>query len=229
MTTLTLSGWTQPIDALLPIEPAATTFDFSTYPSVEESFRGLQRFREASCVVAWSMGAQLALRAIAAGVLQPRHLTLVGAPYRFVSEVHPEGMGEQTFSQFRDNYARDPARTKDRFHALVAKGDDDMRRVVAGLSHHPEVENTARFLPWLDDLGRFDAATLDLANLPPTLIIHGMNDQIVPHAQAELLQRQLPNAHLSSWAGTAHAPHVKDPARVKAEIAAHRAAVGLVA
>lgn len=229
MSTLTLSGWTQPVDALLPIAPGAATFDFSEYPSVDDSFAGLQQFRDAAQVVAWSMGAQLALRAIAAGVLRPRHLTLIGAPYRFVSRADPEGMSEQTFSQFRDNYARDAARTKDRFHALVAKGDDDMRRVVAGLSHHPEVENTARFLPWLDDLGRFDAATLDLANLPPTLIIHGMNDHIVPHAQAVLLHQRLPAAQLSSWAGTAHAPHVKDAARIRAEMEAHRKAMGMAA
>ncbi|MFM9890403.1 MAG: alpha/beta fold hydrolase [Rickettsiales bacterium] len=227
--TLTLSGWTQPVEALLPIAPGAATFDFSAYASVEDSFDSLSIFRDVPNVVAWSMGAQLTLRAIAAGVLRPRHVTLIGAPYRFVSTEKPDGISEQTFSQFRDNYASDAARTKDRFHALVAKGDDDMRRIVAGLSHHPEVENTARFLPWLDDLGRFDAATLDLANMPPTLIIHGMNDHIVPHAQAVLLQRRLPNAQLNSWAGTAHAPHVKDAARVRAEIEAHRSALGLAA
>lgn len=229
MTTLTLSGWTQPVDALLPIAPGAATFDFSEYASAAESFASLSQFREATQVVAWSMGAQLALRAVVAGVLRPRHLTLIGAPYRFVSPADPEGMSEQTFSQFRDNYASDAARTKDRFHALVAKGDDDMRRVVAGLSHHPEVENTVRFLPWLDDLGRFDAATLDLANLPPTLIIHGMNDHIVPHAQAVLMHQRLPDAQLNSWAGTAHAPHVKNPARLRFEIETHRHAQGMVA
>lgn len=226
MRSLILSGWTQPVDALAAIEPEAETFDYSAYHSPEESLAALKKFKHTKCVVAWSMGGQLALQAMAAGVLKPQHLTLIATPYQFVSGGEIRGMDPLTFEQFRDNYYRDPARTKSRFHGLVAKGDRDFARVHGLLGHHPEVENTARWLPWLDALGAHSLAETKFAHLPPTLLVHGMEDAIVPHTQSELLAKKL-NATLSRWEQVAHAPHVHDAARLRAEIEAHRRAHGV--
>lgn len=219
MSTLILSGWTQSAEPLAALAPGARMFDYSDFSSIERCFPGLAQFRETKHVIAWSMGGQLALRAIAIGALAPKHLTLIATPYRFVGE---DGMGAETFRLFRESYAKDAARTKTRFHALVAKGDARQSEVVRQLQHHEDVENTERWLPWLDALGLNDATTEPLAKTPQTLIIHGMNDQIVPHAQGEFLARYLPKATLSSWAEVGHAPHVHDGARMMAEIDAHR-------
>jgi len=216
---LTLSGWTQPADALLPLAPGAAVFDYSEYASPEASFSALAQFKHAEHVIAWSMGGQLALRAIAAGVLAPRRLTLIAAPWQFVTR--RDGMDPTTFEQFRANYAQNPARTKTRFHALVAKGDRYLQRVMAELTHHHAVEDTPRWLPWLDELGRASLEGLDFSRVPPTLIVHGAEDAIVPVAQGEKLAALLPNATLRRWEGAGHAPHVHDLARLRAEIAAH--------
>ncbi len=223
MTTLLLSGWTQPADALAHMADDAVLFDYSEYANPAAAIEGLRKIKPAH-VVAWSMGGQLALRAMSAGALAPKHLTLIAAPQRFVGE---HGMGEETFRLFRDSYAADPARTKTRFHGLIAKGDARVREVMDMLGHHPEVENVSRWLPWLDDLGRHEFLDAALASRPPILIIHGMNDQIVPHTQGEQLSRFLPNATLSSWANVGHAPHAHDAARLKAEIFAHRTKHGV--
>lgn len=220
MSTLTLSGWTQPADALnraLGLE--ATTFDYSAHSSADAMFEALKPLRDVEHVVAWSLGGQLAVRAIAAGALAPKHLTLIAPPAKFVQS--PHGMDTLTFDRFRTNYAADPARTKQRFHALVAKGDRDMRRVLEGLEHHPEVENTARWLPWLDELGRVSLSAQELQNLPPTLLVHGASDAIVPLAQSEIFS-SMPNVKFDAWEGVAHAPHVHDAARLNAAIAQHR-------
>ena len=224
MSTLILSGWAQPADALAHLAPAAMTFDYSDYANAEAAIEALRKLRPTH-IVGWSMGGQLALRAMAAGALMPKHLTLIAAPHRFVGE---QGMGAETFRLFRESYANDPARTKTRFHGLIAKGDLAFRQVMELLGHHPKVEEVARWLPWLDDLAAHELNTAALANLPPTLIIHGMNDQIVPHAQGAQLARLLPNAQLNSWAEVGHAPHVHDAARLRAEIAAHRTLHGIV-
>lgn len=216
--TLTLSGWSQPADALAGLYPDAILYDYSDHSQATAALQGLSHYTP-DYVVAWSLGGQLALRAIAAGIINPRHLTLIAAPFKFVGK---GGMGEQTFSQFVDNYSKDPARTKQRFHGLVAKGDHRAREVMEKLQHHADVENVSRFLPWLEELGRFDASSLSLANLPPTLIIHGMNDQVVPIQQGETLQKIMPFATLSRWADTGHAPHVSDPTRLLQEITKHR-------
>ncbi len=232
MRSLTLSGWTQPSDALLPlVGDAAIAFDYSEYASPEASFEALRAFQDIPHVVAWSMGGQLALRAIAAGVLCPAHLTLIAPPIQFVadkstapdaSEEAVAAMDPLTFTQFRNNYAAQPARTKNRFHALVAKGDRDFTRILSRLEHHPRVEDTARWLPWLDDLGAYTLTEAVLARIPPTLIVHGTHDAIVPHAQGAWLAERLPQAQLNSWHEVGHAPHVHDMDRLRNEIAIHR-------
>lgn len=219
MRRLMLSGWAQPADALKPVAPEALAFDYSAYATPQESFAGLAAFRDAEEVIGWSTGGQLALRAIAAGVLAPRKLTLIGVPYQFVSGQGILGMDPLTFEQFRTNFATNPARTKNRFHALVAKGDEDASRVLGQLTHHPEVENTARWLPWLDELGRHSLSGTRVSHVPQTLIVHGMSDAIVPHGQAQLLANLLPNATVRLWENVGHAPHLHNPEKLRAEMA----------
>ncbi len=222
MTTLLLSGWTQPTDALAPLVSDAVMFDYSDYTSPDAAIEALGKL-EPRQAVAWSMGGQLALRAIAAGAIAPMHLTLIAAPVQFVSDGDGiEGMGRETYRLFKESYAHDPARTKNRFHALIAKGDTAFKQVMELLGYHPQVEDVARWLPWLEDLAHYRLDVAALASAPPTLIIHGMNDVIVPHAQSEYLARHLPQAQLNSWAGVGHAPHAHDVARVRAEISEHR-------
>lgn len=226
MSTLLLSGWTQPTDALSHLEDGATAFDYSEYANPDAAIEALREIKP-SRVIAWSMGGQMALRAMAAGALAPAHLTLIATPMQFVSDATMKGMDPTTFSLFRESYARDPARTKTRFHGLVAKGDRDMKRVMGLLGHHPEVENVARWLPWLDVLAAYRLDVRALALAPATLIIHGMNDAIVPFAQSVCLASVLPQAELKAWAKVGHAPHVHDADRLRAEIAAHRAKHGV--
>lgn len=235
MTTLLLSGWTQPTDALAHLVEDALLFDYSDYPTPEAAIAAIAQLRPTHAI-GWSMGGQLALRAIAAGALAPKHLTLIAAPMQFVAAASPipnpqfpipPAMDPLTYQLFRESYAKDPARTKTRFHGLVAKGDRDQKRVMGLLGHHPQVEETSRWLPWLENLAAYRLAEEGLAAAPPTLIIHGTHDAIVPHAQSEHLTRWLPRAELRTWEGVGHAPHFHDAARLRAEIAAHRAQHGV--
>lgn len=223
MTTLILSGWTQPTDALAHLVDDPVLFDYSDFASPEAALVALKQVRCTRCV-AWSMGGHLALKAIAAGALRLRHLTLIATPYQFVSDDPAlRGMDSRTFELFRASYANDAARTSERFKALLVKGDRDARRVMPLLAHHPQVRNTARFLPWLDDLGRSTLADTALTQVPPTLLIHGTHDAIVPHDQSRMLARILPQATLSSWAEVGHTPHLHDAVRLRREIAEHQA------
>jgi pimeloyl-ACP methyl ester carboxylesterase len=220
MRTLTLSGWAQPADALARYMPGSTTFDYSEYPSVEASFEGLQKFADVPYVIGWSMGGQLALRAIAAGVLKPKHLTLIGTPWQFVSDF---GMGAQTFDLFADTYSKNPVGHKVRFHGLIAKGDQHAKRILNELEHHPDVENTRRWLPWLQELASYSFDQDKHLYLPPTLLIQGENDTIVRLPQALKFQSELSQITLIRWADTGHAPHISDPKRLLSEIETHRA------
>ena len=216
--TLTLSGWAQLAEALAQLASEADRYDYSQHANAEEAIAALAQFRGHSSVIGWSLGGQLALRAIAAGALAPKRLVLIAAPARFVGE---QGMGPETFALFRESYVKDPKRTKERFRALIVKDDSRNREVMNALKDHPDVENTARWLPWLDALEQFDVATLDLSDAPRTLIVHGMNDRIVPFAQGEMLADLLPHAVLQGMAEAGHAPHLHDVERLRREITAH--------
>lgn len=223
MSTLTLSGWTQPADALtraLGLE--ATAFDYSDYTSLDEAFAALRPYADSERVVGWSLGGNLAIRAIANGVLRPKKLTLIAAPYQFVSDADFRGgMDPLTYQQFRENYASNPTRTMQRFHALIAKGDTQAKMIMGLLGHHPEVADTGRWLPWLDLLGSGSLRHTDLTALPPTLLVQGMQDAIVPYAQAEALAARMPQARIDAWEDTGHAPHLRDKLRLTTAMNEH--------
>ena len=227
MSTLTLSGWAQPATALTHFADDTMVFDYSDYNDPDDAIAALKNMPHTHCV-AWSLGGVVALRAIARGVIRPCHLTLIGVPYQFVqTTAFPHAMGADTYQKFVENYRTNPSRTKDRFLGLIAKGDRDDRRILQSLAHHTQVENTARWLPWLTWLGADNVSDVAGANLPPTLIIHGTEDAIVHPAQAEKLREVIPHAAVSLWPNVGHAPHVHDSERLRAEIAAHRKAHGV--
>src|SRR5262249_1438587 len=159
--------------------------------SPEASFEALRAFVDVPHVVGWSLGGQLALRAIAAGVLKPRHLTLIATPWQFIGK---DGMGEETFGLFRASYRSAPEPTMDRFAGLIAQGDAEARNILRQFRHHLDAGDPARWLPWLDTLALNPLHDLAFDTLPPTLLIHGEGDAIVPVAQASFLKQALPAA-----------------------------------
>lgn len=208
---LTLSGWTRHEDSLKPFLPEhAISFDYSAHAPGDAVFQALGAYKTARHVVAWSQGAQLTLRALARGVLAPEKVTLLAPSAFFVKQdTHDHAMDGFTYQTFCENYASDAARTKKRFNGLVAMGDAQQKQVMDGLIHHDEVENTNRWLPWLQDLQHQDLRGEPLENITAHVqIIHGLADGVIHPKQAEILAEKLPNAVLHLWENCAHAPHL---------------------
>lgn len=227
MRNLLLSGWAQPPDALAVLAPDALTFDYSDYPNIETAIAALRHVR-CDALIAWSLGGVVALRAIAAGALIVRHLTLLSVPYQFVrSEAFQHAMDTFVYQQFVENYTRDPARTQRRFSALIAKGDARAPHVMAALRYHPQVEETARWLPWLTALSARSLPEDAPPITVPTLLVHGQQDAIVSARQAQSLAKHVPQHHLVLWENAGHALHLHDTERLRAQIAMHRQSVGL--
>lgn len=215
---LTLSGWTQPADALRRVVAHADVVDYATSRSMEDVGKKLPA-REYDVVIGWSMGGLIARQLIKAGYLRAKALVALSSAFQFVRDEQCQaGMPKDTFELFYSNYRDDTERTIRRFQGLLGKGDKHYKRLAAEFEHHPEVMQTEHWMPWLDVLRQYSAGREDYSMLPPTLIVHGMNDEVIRVEQAKHLHAHLDNATLELWEDCAHAPHLHDTERLRATI-----------
>lgn len=225
--TLTLSGWAQPHDSLAILAPDALHLSYEHCRVIGCVTQQIEHKAPApKTAIGWSLGGTFLMHAISEKKLKPRQLVLIGASLQFVeSEGHSAGMDRFTFDLFKKNYAADPVRTARRFNALVAKGDDHHEGIVRELGYWPGSAEKEIWLPWLDLLDRYSYRSLTFAHFPPTLIIHGRNDEVAKMRQAEALHARIPGSELLILDHCGHAPHLHDPIRIKEAIAAHAASL----
>ena len=79
------------------------------------------------------------------------------------------------------------------------------------------------WLRWLGVLEHYSCDALDFSKLPPTLLVHGMNDKVVAPSQSQCLAEKIPQATLELWEGCGHAPHWHDKLRLEQAIKNHAA------
>lgn len=224
MRTLVLSGWGQPHDALNSALPDATHFAYAHYDSTKVAMAAIaESASEHDCVVGWSLGGQLAVRAISEGLMQPKKLVLIGVPFQFVkSEELPLGMPPLVYQTFCDNYASNPKRTLRKAWDLISYGDQREQDVKQYLSQHDKEEIlSTNWQRWLEDLRTFSCEGFNWKNFPPTLLIHGDKDAVVWHEQSERFARLIPSATLEIWPGCGHAPHWHDSKKLYELIKTH--------
>lgn len=220
MTILTLSGWGQPHDALHEAAPEARHIEYAHLRSGDGVLRILQSHAGVRTLVGWSLGGQLAVQAVARGIVRPARLVLIATPYRFLQKSgRPPGMGRATFDLFRGNYARDAQRTLNKSYALIAHADTQAERVNAHLNASRARLPAHDWLPWLDLLAASDGDGLDFSGFPETLLVHGDRDAVVGIEHAHAFLARLPRAGLHVFEGCGHAPHWHDTQRLKEIIA----------
>lgn len=224
MKALTLSGWGQPHDALKAIAPDATHVDYARAESVAAALAIIaQEATQHDVIIGWSLGAQLAVRALAAKMVAPRALVLIAPPFQFVASPKKDlGMKRDLYEKFRDNYARNPARTLDKAWELVVKGDAHTEEVREYLAQQDKAQVLAKdWLQWLHLLDGFSCEDLYLADFPPTLIVHGKDDAVIDSVQAGYFTRTIPKMRSVLWEECGHAPHWHDSAALKTLVAEH--------
>lgn len=222
MKTIILSGWGQPEDALSIVAPGATPIGYAHHDSVEDALVEITD-EKPDIVIGWSLGGQLAARAISAGLIAPKKLVLIAAPYEFV-EVSKSGLGmkRDTFDKFFDNYAQNPMRTLSKAWELVALYDDHAALVRSQLAHFSrDTVIMGNWLKWLSLIDGFSCDVLDFDKFPPTLLVHGEEDVVVEAKQSQRFADRIPHAKLDLWPGCGHAPHWHDTERLKFLIEEH--------
>ncbi len=216
MAIVTASGWGQPYDALASIAPDAIHADYARHDNVEDA---LGEFAYGACdtAIGWSLGGQLIVRAVAAGLLRPKRLVLIATPFQFVASSDvPHGMKRDLYAKFHDNYARDAMRTLHKAWELIAKGDKHAPRVRLHMERQPkEAMLEKHWLRWLQLLDSYSCEELDFSDFPPTLLIHGDGDAVVDQAQSTLFAQRMPAAKRIVFEGCGHAPHWHDTEKLR--------------
>lgn len=169
----------------------------------------------------WSLGGLIALDLARRYPERIARIILIGASPCFVSrtgiddEAWPHGLAADTVAGFIDSFASDPAATQRRFVALQSIGDARRRAVAAGLNAAladtgaPRAEALAA---GLELLARTDLRSAVREIRRPVHLLHGAGDALMPHAAAQWLATQLPDANLTTFDDCGHAPFLSRPA-----------------
>ncbi len=219
MHTLALSGWAQPHDALHPVAPDGTLhLDYSACRSVEETLALLDGHTP-KLAIGWSLGGWLLMRAVEEKILRPERLLLIAPTFQFIADAaFPWAMGGETYRLFTHSYCNDPVRTAARFAGLIAKGDREEKEVrKRGYWEHSA--DAARWMFWLKALEESKAHHFSFGGFPPTLLLHGERDAVVPVEQSRRLQERIPDATLHVFPEAGHAPHWHDAKTVREMVA----------
>lgn len=219
---LCVSGWAQPHDALRVLSDKASHLDYHDCQSLEEALELIAGHSPATAI-GWSLGGWLLMRAIEKGLVAPKQLVLLAPPLQYVSSPDfPYGMDNLTFRLFAESYEKDPARTSKRFSALIAKGDSKFSEILNALGYWEKSAEKYRWSFWLDVLEEQKHHHLQFKNFPPTLLIHGKQDVIIPYAQGKILAERIPGS-LIGLKDAGHAPHLHDPEAIRFAIYEHAA------
>lgn len=177
-------------------------------------------------VIAWSLGAQIALRWAQRHPQQVTKLVLFSATPCFgVRDDWPHGSPTEVQQAFYAQVAAAPERALQRFSDLLAEGESDVRGVRRAL----RAQLAEKPLPALDTLLaglRFLADTDLRASLhetppqQPILLIHGEGDTITPFGAGCWLADTLPQARLHALPHCGHAPMISHAAETAAAITA---------
>lgn len=209
---MTFTGWGQPIDALAPLMPEGATVQHIHYQHFE-GYRELLPFlgkRECDIVIGWSLGGQIALRAIAEGNIKATMLVLLATPFEFVaSATNPTGMDSDSFNRFEQDFYRNPLKTQRKFTLLMNKGDS--KSAALNKLATACLPTTEGGLIWLRELKHFSGTEHNLSHLPRTLIIQGIMDNVVNVEQAYMLHKHIPGSTITLLEDAGHMPHLHAP------------------
>ena len=172
----------------------------------------------------WSLGALLAMRAAQLAPGHFSHLVVVGATPCFTQRADwPQAQAPDVLDGFAAAVGEDASATRQRFIALFNHGDRRARAIQRTLTHAlaeeavaPSSATLRRGLDWLRRVDLRPALTQTPPSphsLPPSLVIHGDQDPLMPLAAAHWLAQTLPAARLEVFAGAAHAPFANDAQR----------------
>lgn len=233
MEILCLSGWGQKFDSLEKVFSESnfdpffvSSFNYSKLSSAEDFFTKITAEKNPQILIGWSLGGQLAIRAIEKKILRPKLLILLAPPFQMIKDARIQaGMAPKTFKEFYQNFAKAPNQTLKQFAILASMNDHNAAEIARTLDISDENFPQLKF--WLEELERFSCFDVDFSNMPRTLYFQGAGDMIVHQSQAQYFAQRIKNFRLEIFKECGHAPHLSHLHKVREIITAEIAALKL--
>lgn len=215
---LTISGWAQKSDSLLravPIGESAEYIDYLPCKDFAEVAKTLlPPYTDTPIVMGWSLGAQLAVRAVAAGYLKPKLLVLFSAPYQYVNGGDIEcGAPKLVFKAFTQVFKLTPKKSLQNFAEMMAGKNHHLKHIFETIEDNPE--RMKEWVRWLKILGEFSCESLDFEHFPRTILFHNEPDPVTPTDQSRLYHARLPESVLEIIPREGHAPHLQAQSQIQ--------------
>ena len=178
----------------------------------------------AGCIVCgWSLGALLALRAAQLAPQRFSRLIVCGASPCFTQRADwPHAQAPAVLDGFAAAVAEQASTARQRFVALINQGDRRARQIARAFTRAlsdetaaaaPTVRALTHGLDWLRRVDLRASLAAGAGALPPSLVVHGAHDPLMPLPAAHWLTQTLPDAHLDVFTDAAHAPFASDAPR----------------
>ncbi|MCP5361832.1 MAG: alpha/beta fold hydrolase [Hyphomicrobiales bacterium] len=199
MRCLMLSGWAQDPQTLRVLLPKAIEAHALDYMALDEAALwhiAREGMPAPDLLLGWSLGGQLAVRLVVEGILRPRLLVLLGTPCHFQGDAGYRRAVRQ-FTQTPEVFLRG-------FAALCDAGG---KAATPYPLYRPALQHVPALDDWLRVLEQTDISGLDFSAFPPTLLLHGREDAVIPVAESERLATLIPGSRLHCLPGCGHALH----------------------
>lgn len=194
--------------------PDATFLDLPGHGGREDASDWIKsiakQLPESPCtVIGWSLGGILAMKIALKYPEKIAALVLVSTTPSFCSkEGWEHGCSDELFQAFRSGIETNSAKTMSRFFALMFQGDEisrqvynDIARMAVDRANPPSEAGLRR---GLEQLQKCDLRHQLSQIQQPALVIHGMEDAVIPVSAGQQLAQGLTD---SSWHPFSHCGH----------------------
>lgn len=221
MNILTITGWGQKAAALDSFASKfgnVTNLPYVNYTGIEEVFSRVQGMnKHFDIIIGWSLGAQIAVRIVAANIIKPKLLVLIAPPFQYIKDKHiKSGISHIAMNAFSHTYAMFPSNTLRRFGVMVCQNDSHAMDIIATMDDVKEHHHG--WVRWLDELAHFSCRTINFSGFPRTLIFHGDGDVVTNVEQGMVFNKMIENSKLAVFTNCGHAPHLHNPKFAAKEI-----------
>lgn len=172
--------------------------------------------QQATSIIGWSLGGQLAMQLALKFPEQVNALLLIATTPCFCQQDDwPDACSATVFSAFQQGIMKNPKKTLRRFRALMLKGGPDPNREIGSATITPTTSGLFEGLHLLEHID----LRADLSHIKqPTWVVHGSNDAVTPVAAGGYLAELIPQAQWHRLEGANHVPQLTETAFIHSMI-----------